>query len=95
MALEGKPFVIALEGNYDVPELVATFDGPEGRALEIRRRLDDRGELRLKEMDEADIDVQVISHGAPSTQRLDPETAVRLERPANDRPAQAVAAHLN
>src|SRR5438093_3164443 len=44
-------------------------------------------------MDEAGIDVQVISHGAPSTQRLDPATAVRLARNANDRLAQAVAAH--
>src|SRR5437016_2635213 len=93
MAPEGKPFVIALEEHYYDPELAATFDGPEGRAAEIRRRLDDLGELRLKEMDEAGIDVQVISHGAPSTQRLDPATAVRLARNANDRLAQAIAAH--
>src|ERR1043166_9886059 len=93
MAPEGKPFVIALEEHYYDSELAATFDGPEGRAPEIRRRLDDLGELRLKEMDEAGIDVQVISHGAPSTQRLDPETAVRLARNANDRLAQAIAAH--
>ena len=93
MAPEGKPLVIALEEHYYDPELAATFDGPEGRAPETRRRLDDLGELRLKEMDEAGIDVQVISHGAPSTQRLDPETAVRLARNANDRLAQAIAAH--
>jgi 2,3-dihydroxybenzoate decarboxylase len=93
MAPEGKPFVIALEEHYYDSELAATFDGPEGRAPEIRRRLDDLGELRLKEMDEAGIDVQVISHSAPSTQRLDPETAVRLARNANDRLAQAIAAH--
>ena len=47
MAPEGKPFVIALEEHYYDPELAATFDGPEGRAVEIRRRLDDLGELRL------------------------------------------------
>ena len=36
MAPAGKPFVIALgEHDYD-PEVAATFDGPEGRALEIR-----------------------------------------------------------
>jgi predicted TIM-barrel fold metal-dependent hydrolase len=86
-----KPFVIALEEHYYDPELAATFDGPEGRAPETRLRLDDLGELRLKEMDEAGIDVQVISHGAPSTQRLDAETAVRLARNVNDRLAQAIA----
>jgi predicted TIM-barrel fold metal-dependent hydrolase len=93
MTPEGKPFVIALEEHYYDRELAATFDGPEGRAPETRRRLDDLGELRLKEMDEAGIDVQVISHGAPSTQRLDAEAAVRLARNANDRLAQAIAAH--
>lgn len=93
MASDSKPFVIALEEHYYDPEVAATFDGPEGRAPEIRRRLDDLGELRLKEMDEAGIDVQVLSHGAPSTQRLDPDTAVRLARRANDRLARAIAAH--
>src|SRR5881296_2037414 len=92
MAPEGKPLVIALEEHYYDPEVAKTFDGPEGRAPEIRRRLDDLGELRLKEMDEAGIDVQVLSHGAPSTQRLDAPTAVRLARDANDRLARVIAA---
>ena len=92
MAPEGKPLVIALEEHYYDPEVAKTFDGPEGRAPEIRRRLDDLGELRLKEMDEAGIDVQVLSHGAPSTQRLDAATAVRLARDANDRLAKVIAA---
>jgi predicted TIM-barrel fold metal-dependent hydrolase len=93
MIPEGKPLVIALEEHYYDAELVKTFNSPEGRAPELRRRLDDLGELRIREMDEAGIDVQVISHGAPSTQRLDPETAVRLARNANDRLAQAIAMH--
>src|SRR5207244_4436386 len=53
--------------------------------------LDDLGELRLKEMDEAGIDIQVLSHGAPSTQRMDAATAVRLARDANDRLAKVIA----
>ena len=86
----GKPLVIALEEHYYDAELAATFDGPEGRAPELRRRLLDLGELRLAEMDAAGIDVQVLSHGRRQSQRLDAETAVWMARGANDRLAEAI-----
>ena len=89
MTINGKT-VIALEEHYCDDELTATFEGSEGRGPEIRKRLFDLGELRLAEMDEAGIDVQVLSHSAPSTQRLDAESAVRLARGANDRLHQAI-----
>ena len=92
MTIAGK-FVIALEEHYADDELTATFTGSEGRAPEVRKRLFDLGELRLAEMDEAGIDVQVLSHSAPSAQRLDPETAVRLARGANDRLHQSLQRH--
>ena len=93
MAESRPPRVVALEEHYYDAELAATFDGPEGRAPETRRRLFDLGELRLAEMDAAGIDVQVLSHGAPSVQRLDAETAVWMARGANDRLAEAIARH--
>ena len=63
--------VIAIEEHYWDPELAKHFTGPEaGRGNETDERLYDLGNLRIKEMDEAGIDIQVLSHGAPSTQKL-------------------------
>jgi 2,3-dihydroxybenzoate decarboxylase len=85
--------IIALEEHYWDPDLVAMFPGREGkRASELERRMFDMGELRLREMDEAGIDIQVLSHGAPATQKLDAETSVRMALQTNDRLAAFVAA---
>src|SRR5260370_15087490 len=93
MAAKDRPFVIALEEHYWDAEVAKTFGSGEARSPELRQRLEDLGALRIREMDEAGIDVQVISHGAPSTQRLDAVTAVPLAKRANDRLHQAVRAH--
>ena len=91
-----KPFVIALEEHYFDADLTKHFTGggPEARTPALRDRLFDVGELRLKEMDEVGIDVQVLSHGAPATQRLDAETAVPMARKVNDK-LHAVAKSSN
>ena len=44
-------------------------------------------------MDEAGIDVQVLSHGAPSTQKLAADIAADLTRQVNDRLAKVCAAN--
>ena len=78
--------VIALEEHYWDKELAAQFVGAEGtRDPEMLKRLYDLGELRLKEMDEAGIDMQILSHGAPSAQKLVGADAVDVTRRANDR----------
>jgi uncharacterized protein len=53
----------------------------------------DLGPRRLADMDEAGIDVQVLSVTAPAAQELDPATSVALARDANEQLAEAVAAH--
>jgi 2,3-dihydroxybenzoate decarboxylase len=84
--------VIALEEHYWDQEVATHFKerGPEMRVPALQERLFDVGALRLKEMDEAGIDLQVLSHGAPATQRIDADTAVPLARRANDRLHQTV-----
>src|SRR3712207_2863343 len=86
--------VIAIEEHYWDDEMAAHYTGVEAsRSPDIERRLHDLGEFRLKEMDEAGIDMQVLSHGAPSAQKLPAEIAVAVTRGANDRLAATIAAH--
>src|SRR5271166_4916352 len=89
-----KPYIIALEEHCFDPEVKRHTVGQEPpHAPRILQRLDDVGELRLREMDEAGVDVQVLSHANPGLQKLDPETAVRLAGGANDRLYETVRAH--
>lgn len=90
-----KDFVIALEEHYWDRELAGHFRerGPEMRVPALQERLFDIGELRIREMDEAGIDFQVLSHGAPATQRLDRASAVELAARVNDRLKQAIDRH--
>jgi predicted TIM-barrel fold metal-dependent hydrolase len=87
--------VIALEEHYWDAEVASHFkeQGPETRNPKMLERLADLGALRLKEMDEAGISLQVLSHGAPATQRIEGELAISVSRNANDRLHQAVKAH--
>ena len=60
---------------------------------EIMRRLDDLGELRIREMDEAGIDLQVLSENAPAAQALTADAALAMTRASNDILNEAILAH--
>src|ERR1700730_3460310 len=89
-----KPYIIALEEHYFDPEVKRHITGLDmTNAPRIVERLDDVGALRLKEMDEAGIDLQVLSHANPGLQGVDAATGVPLARRINDRLKQACERH--
>jgi predicted TIM-barrel fold metal-dependent hydrolase len=89
-----KPFVIAIEEHYSDPQVMARANGQGGRRSpamgNILPRLNDLGEGRLKEMDSAGIDMQVISHAPSPIQQLQPAEARQLAVETNDRLHDAV-----
>lgn len=95
MVVPSGPRVIAIEEHYWDREVAATFDEMDAmrRAPGVVERLYDHGEGRINEMDQAGIHFQVLSHGAPATQRGDAEASVKLARGANDRLYDVVGAH--
>lgn len=84
------PKVIALEEHFTSPGLRALRGEKD---TPVQRKLDDLGELRIREMDEAGIDLQIISENNPATQNLDAETAIKLARASNDVLHEAVRRH--
>jgi 2,3-dihydroxybenzoate decarboxylase len=89
MQNQSAPLIIALEEHYFDAEIALHFKGRDVPP-DIRKRLDDLGDLRIREMDEAGITVQVLSQGAPALQRVDAVTAVPLAVRANDRLKQTI-----
>lgn len=86
--------VIALEEHYWDVELVATFKGLDaGGNPQLAARLGEVGAARIKDMDEAGIDIQVLSHTAPSLQKTPVAEAAALARRVNDRLAALISAN--
>jgi predicted TIM-barrel fold metal-dependent hydrolase len=86
--------VIAIEEHYWDKLVTDNWDAKAaGRRGPVQDRLYDYSALRIKEMDEAGVDIQVLSHGAPSTQRLDADIAEKVARDANDNLKEIIAMH--
>jgi predicted TIM-barrel fold metal-dependent hydrolase len=85
--------LIALEEHLLPDDLVEQV-WPSPMAPEaLTAKLMEVGEQRLRMMDHAGIDMQVLSVTAPGTQQVPIEHAGELSRALNDRCADAVAAH--
>lgn len=86
---------IALEEHFTTPELERRYVARPTRSdtlfADIERRLADFGNLRLETMDQAGIDICVLSITTPGVQgEADTAAAIRLARQANDRLAAEV-----
>ena len=82
--------VITLEEHYLDPEVGQYFKAPNNP---LTKKLLDLSTIRIAEMDEAGIDIQVLSHTAPGLQRVDESSSVALARRVNDRLYQTVQAN--
>lgn len=92
--------IIALEEHF-LPALLReawskldpTFQDPVAQTLgtpELKERLKDFTELRLRQMDESGVDVQVLSTSAPGVQNLDVRQSVETAVQLNDLTAEVV-----
>ena len=101
--MESHPYrIIGLEEHTCPPELWQALDDGSDESITIPARrpglkesLWEAGPARLARMDEAGVDVQVLSVPPPGTQNLDAAEAVALARHANDFLAEHVSAQPN
>jgi uncharacterized protein len=85
--------LIALEEHLLPADLINEVRPNRTAPDALTAKLVEVGEQRLRVMDDAGIDMQVLSVAAPGTQQVPTEHAAELSRAVNDRCAEVVAAH--
>ncbi|MFC6645897.1 amidohydrolase family protein [Granulicella cerasi] len=93
--------LIAIEEHFLTPEIRAAWEasaiGTEGTsgfdAGDLEERLNNLAEGRLALMDEAGVEVQVLSVTTPALHNLEPAESIELARQTNDLVAAAIAKH--
>lgn len=94
MAGKRKSRIISIEEHFWIADLRDRYTGyTRVSPHHPTKALNDLGDLRLQQMDEAGIDFQIVSHMQPGTQTMDADSAVTLARRANDTLYEAVRAH--
>lgn len=84
---------IALEEHYATTQFLNGPGRSHNSQPDIAAALTDIGEARIQVMDDAGIDLAVLSLAAPGVEQLDGPVAVRAARDCNDALATAVARH--
>jgi predicted TIM-barrel fold metal-dependent hydrolase len=93
--------IIGIEEHFLTREIRAAWSassiGTEGTGAfdmgEMEKRLDDLGEGRIALMDEAGVDVQVLSVTTPALHNLEPGDALRVAQRTNELVAATIAKH--
>jgi predicted TIM-barrel fold metal-dependent hydrolase len=94
--VESNEMIIALEEHYFDPEWNKFVDLDHHAVRPpspLLTKMEDVGESRIKELDDAGIAVQVISHGPPGSQGVRADAAAGFTRAANDRLFAAISRH--
>lgn len=85
------------DGSHNDPGFASFMSfylgNPGPRLVEVRERIQDLGERRLRDMDAAGIAKQILSLTSPGVQVFDAPTAVSLAASFNDQLAEAIRKH--
>lgn len=87
--------VIAVEEHFMHTILTEHFGGGGHQSEKIQSRLYDYAEIRIEEMNAAGINMQILSHQSPGSQRLANDIAAQACRQVNDALAGIIAQSPN
>ena len=85
--------IIAVEEHFMHPSLSNHLGHAAQQPDQIKKRLFDFSDIRIREMDSAGIDVQILSHQSPGSQRLKNEVAIDACKDVNNALAQVISNH--